>query len=122
MLVVIAIVGVVTLISVPLITDLISSGKENVAKKNAQSTVNVSSQLSTLGVAHVLPESLGGTEATSRLLRVGIVVPEGPYQGKRFTIGEVSDEDIEASAIFMKILFNDDVLQLSYNPNAEFTP
>ena len=122
MLVVIAIIGVVTLISVPLITNFISVGKESVAKRNAQTTVGVSAKLSSIGVAHVLPESLGGAEATTRLLRRGIRVPDGPMQGQYYGIDYISDENIEAAAIFMEILFNHDVLQLGYNPNADFSP
>ncbi len=122
MLVVIAIIGIITLISLPLITNFISTGEKTVAKINAQNTVGVSQKLSVIGVAHVLPESLGGAEATTRLLRRGIRVSEGPMQGKHFAISGISDENIEAAAIFMKIIFNDEVLQLGYNPNADFSP
>ena len=118
MLVVIAIIGIITLISIPLVTDLLSSGTKSVAKRNAQQTVKVSNQLSSIGVAHVLPESLGGVEATTRLLRRGITVPDPPFQGKYFSVGEMSDEDIAAAAIFMEVFFGSDILQLAYKPNA----
>ena len=118
-LIVIAIIGIVTLIALPLLTEAISAGKVTVAKRNAQHTVSVSSKLSSVGVAHVLPESLGGTEATSRLLRRGIVVPDGPMQGAHFTIGEISDENIAAAAVFMEILFEFTELRLGYNPSPE---
>jgi hypothetical protein len=68
----------------------------------------------------VLPESLGGAEATTRLLRRSIKVPVGPMQGKYFRIDGMSDENIQAAAIFMKIIFNDNVFQLGYHPNSTF--
>lgn len=117
MLIVIAVIGVTTLISVPVLTDLIGRTKETLARQNAQRAVSVSGQLSAIGVAHVLPESLGGVEATLRLLRRGITVPDGDFQGKFFTVGEISDENIAEAAIFMEIVFETDELQLGYNPN-----
>lgn len=118
MLVVIAVIGVTTLISVPVITDILSRSKATLARQNAQRAVSVSGQLSAIGVAHVLPESLGGVEATMRLLRRGIVVPEGSFQGKFFTIGDIKDEDITTASVFMEIVFETTELQLGYNPNA----
>ena len=122
MLVVIAVIGITTLIAIPMISNVVAAGAETIAKRNAQSTVSVSTKLSSIGVAHVLPESLGGAEATTRLLRRGIRVPDGPLKGQYFGIDAMSDEDITSAAIFMEILFNDDVLQLGYNPTADFTP
>ncbi len=118
LLIVIAIIGVTTLISVPMITNLLSKSKETLSRQNAQRAVSVSGQLSAIGVAHVLPESLGGVEATLRLLRRGISVPDGPMQGKYFTVGEISDENIASASVFMEIVFETKELQLGYNPNA----
>ena len=117
MLVVIAVIGIITLISVPFLSNFIAAGERSVAKRHAQQTVKISGQLSGIGVAHVLPESLGGVEATTRLLRRGIVVPDGPMMGTYFTIGKISDENIEAAAAFMDLMFAVEVLQLAYNPN-----
>lgn len=116
LLITIAILGIVSAIAVPMIADLLARSDESLAKRNAQSTVSVSAALTAIGVAHVLPESLGGVEGTARLLRRGVTVPEGPLQGKFFTIGEMSDEHIEASSEFMEILFELQDLQLIYNP------
>ena len=122
MLVVIAVVGITTMIAIPMISTVVAAGEKTIARRNAQSTVSVSTKLSSIGVAHVLPESLGGAEATTRLLRRGVRVPDGPLQGQYFGIDAMSDEDIASAAIFMEILFNDDVLQLGYNPTADYSP
>ncbi len=117
LLIVIAIIGITTLFAVPLFTDIVSRSGKIVAQRDAQHAVTVSSDLSSIGVAHVLPVSLGGVEATTRLLRRGVVVPDGPYKGKVFTVGQMSDESIEAASVYMDILFATTELRLQYVPN-----
>ena len=120
MLLVIAILGILTAIAVPMIADMLARSGESMAKRNAQSTVQISMSLTAIGVAHVLPESLGGVEGTARLLRRGVTVPEGPLEGKFFTIGNMSDENIEASSEYMEILFEINDLQLAYVPGGNY--
>lgn len=116
LLIVIAIIGITTLMSAPLFTDLLTRSRQTLNRQNAQRAVSISSQLSSIGVAHVLPESLGGVEATLRLLRLGIVVPDGEFQGKFFTVGEISDQNIEEAAEYIEIVFETEELQLGYVP------
>lgn len=117
LLIVVAIIGVTTLITVPLLADLRSRANEAVARQNAQRIVSVSQQLSAVGVAHVLPDSLGGVEATVRLLRRGITVTDGSFAGRFFTIGQIADQDIKAAAVYRRIAFEQSELQLTYDPN-----
>ena len=76
MLCVIAIIGILAAVTVPIISgmDRVSVTK---SKRNAQMTVDVSNQLTALDVAHILPESLGGAVATVRLLQIGIMIENG---------------------------------------------
>ena len=115
----IGVIGIMVTIGVQMIGGLSDNAEETAAKKNAQNMGSVSASLSGLGVAHVIPESLGGTEATCRLLRHGIEIPDGPMQGTYFSVAGVSDDDIPSVAVYLDISYKDlYVLRMIYNGNA----
>ncbi len=119
MLVAIGIIGIVVTIAVPMIGDLSDNANETAAKKNAQNIGSISASLSGLGVAHVIPESLGGTEATCRLIRHGIEIPDGPMHGTHFSAAGVSDDDIPYVAVYLDISYQDlYLLRMIYDANA----
>lgn len=119
LLVTIGIIAVVVTIAVQMIGGLSDNADATAAKKNAQNMGSVSASLSALGVAHVIPESLGGTEATCRLIRHGIEIPDGPMQGTYFSVAGVSDDDIPSVAVYLDISYQDlYVLRMIYNANA----
>ena len=119
LLVTIGVIAVVVTIAVQMIGGLSDNANETAAKKNAQNMGSVSANLSALGVAHVIPESLGGTEATCRLIRHGIEIPDGPMQGTYFSVAGVSDDDIPSVAVYLDISYQDlYVLRMIYNANA----
>ena len=119
LLVTIAAIALLVTIAVQSIGGLSDNAKETAAKKNAQNMGSVSASLSGLGVAHVIPESLGGTEATCRLLRHGIEIPDGPMQGAFFSVSGVRDDDIPSVAVYLDISYQDlYVLRMIYDANA----
>ena len=119
LLVTIGVIGIMVTIAVPMIGGLSDNAEATAAKKNAQQMGSVSASLSGLGVAHVIPESLGGTEATCRLLRHGIAIPNGPMQGTYFGVPGVSDDDIPSVAVYLDISYQDlYVLRMIYDANA----
>ena len=119
LLVTIAAIALLVTIAVQSIGGLSDRADATAAKKNAQNMGSVSASLSGLGVAHVIPESLGGTEATCRLLRHGIEIPDGPMQGTFFAVAGVSDDDIPSVAVYLDISYKDlYVLRMIYDANA----
>ena len=114
LLVIIAILGVLTLITLPSIKGVLEQGNEAKVEQNAKNIARLSERLAAIGVAHVLPESLGGIEATVRLLREGVIVPEGPMQGQRFTLNGISDEEITKASLRLKIVYDESELNLEY--------
>jgi len=119
LLVMIGVIGIMVTIAVTSIGKLSDKAEATAAKNNAQQMGAVSASLSGLGVAHVIPESLGGTEATCRLLRRGIQIPDGPMQGSYFAVPGVSDDDISSVAVYLDISYKDlYVLRMVYNANA----
>jgi len=119
LLVMIGVIGIMVTIAVTAIGKISDRADETAAKNNAQQMGSVSASLSGLGVAHVIPESLGGTEATCRLLRRGIEIPDGPMQGSHFSVPGVSDDDISSVAVYLDISYADlYVLRMIYNANA----
>ena len=106
-------------IAVQVVGGLSDNADATAAKKNAQNMGSVSASLSGLGIAHVIPESLGGTEATCRLIRHGIQIPDGPMQGTHFSVAGVSDDDIPSVAVYLDISYKDlYVLRMIYDANA----
>lgn len=118
-LLVIVAIGIIVTIAVPVIGNIRESAKKTVATQNAKMVASMSEALAALGVAHVLPDSMGGVEATARLLREGVIVPEGPFAGERFILSGMRDSEIEEIAEYLEIQYDTAGLRLVYrNPNA----
>ena len=111
----ILVLGIVIALAVPLFSGVSEAGKVARDQKNAQQLASVSTALASIGVAHVMPESLGGVEATARLIREGVVVPEGPYQGEEFRLASLSDEDIAGAAEYLELKYHLNEISLVLN-------
>ncbi|MGK0190308.1 MAG: prepilin-type N-terminal cleavage/methylation domain-containing protein [Verrucomicrobiales bacterium] len=114
LLVVIAVIAVIAAMTIPTISGVLERADEAKTLKNAKEIAGMSSSLSSIGVAHVLPESLGGVKATARMLSVGVVVPEGPMQGQRFQLSGLTDEEIDKAEPYLDISYNEEELALSF--------
>lgn len=111
---VISIIGVLAAVAVPFIQGL-DRASVTKSKRNAQMTVELSSNLSTLGFAHVLPESLGGAAATTRLLQSGVVILEGEMEGAHMGMQNLPVDEIDDTAAFIKIVHDDSGPRLEYD-------
>ena len=112
-LVVISVIGIIAAIAVPVIGTIANAATESKAKRNAMQAATISADLSAAGVEHVLPESLGGAEATTRLLSRGITVPDGAFAGMYFGIS-IADDEIAPAAAYLEILLLHSVLRMVY--------
>ena len=119
LLVVIAVLGIISALAIPQVSSIREAAREATAIQNAKNIASISEALSALGVAHVIPESMGGVEATGRLIREGVIVPEGPMVGQRFTISGISDEEIERAAEYLQIEYHDFNLRLHFEAPEE---
>jgi prepilin-type N-terminal cleavage/methylation domain-containing protein len=117
-LIVISIIGIISAIAIPFMGYIGDAANTSKAKQNAHNTAGVSAALSAAGVEHVLPDSMGGSEATTRLLRRGIVVPDGPLQGATFGIPNLTSEEVAPAAVYLEILLMESVLRMIYNNGA----
>ena len=114
LIVVVAILGVIAVFALPSIKNVLEAGEKAKDIQNAKNLASISSKLAGLGVAHVLPESLGGIEATARMLSLGVVVPEGPMSGQKFQLSGVKDEEIEKMTPYLDISYDEDELSLVF--------
>jgi prepilin-type N-terminal cleavage/methylation domain-containing protein len=112
-LVAVAVIGILSLIAIPTIRGL-STISNSKTKRNAQMTAEVSGNLTALNVAHVLPESLGGVEATTRLLQAGIKISDGPMAGTYMGMPGLQEKDIQPTSRFLGIVFDEKLLRLEY--------
>lgn len=119
MLVTIVVLGVIAAIAIPSVSRIRESAKEAAAMKNAKTIAQMSGALAALGVAHVIPDSMGGAEATARLLREGVTVPEGVMAGEVWTIPGMTDEHIEEVGVFLSVKYDRRELRLEYVPPAD---
>jgi len=113
-LLVIVAMAIVVAIAVPIIGNIRESAKRTVMTQNAKMVASMSEALAALGVAHVIPDSMGGVEATARLLREGVIVPEGPFAGERFVLSGMTDGEIEDVADYLEIRYDTTGLRLIY--------
>ncbi|MGK0184955.1 MAG: prepilin-type N-terminal cleavage/methylation domain-containing protein [Verrucomicrobiales bacterium] len=111
-LVVVVVISIITAISLPMVRGVLEEGEEVKVMVNAKNIAELSSRLAMVGVAHVLPESLGGIEATARLLREGVVVPEGPLAGQKFKMNGLTDVEITKAADKLEIVYAERELNL----------
>lgn len=114
LLIVVGVIGLVAAIGLPAIGNVRESARRASAKQNAKNVNQMSEALNALGVAHIIPDSMGGVEATVRLFREGVVVAEGPMAGQRFALSGLRDEEIEWTAQYLRIEYREFDLQLVY--------
>ncbi|MEM1440753.1 MAG: hypothetical protein AAGF67_00320 [Verrucomicrobiota bacterium] len=121
LLLIVGIIAIIATVAIPTISRLRDSAKKAAATQNAKNVAQMSEALAALGVAHVIPDSLGGPEATARLLREGVVVPEGPMAGERFILSGMRESEIEETAEYLKIEYGDTYLRLVFSPPSDRT-
>lgn len=113
MLIVVSVIGIMAMFAIPAISSVSDSAKDAKAQRNAQNIAQVSAVLGNMGVAHVLPDSLGGAEATARLLREGVTVSKGVFSGQQFIV-ELSNEEIQYAAKYLNIVYDFNEIRLEY--------
>lgn len=113
---VIAIIAVLAALALPAIENIHGTANKTAALSNAQRIASTSSALASMGVAHVLPDSLGGVEATARLLREGVTVSEGIFAGQFFVVTGMTDDDILAAAAYLETVYDFAEVRLVYDP------
>ncbi|MBL9154128.1 MAG: type II secretion system protein [Verrucomicrobiales bacterium] len=114
MLVVLAVIGIMAMFAIPAISSVSENSKDAKAQRNAQNIAQVSSALDSLGIAHVLPDSLGGVEATARLLREGVTVDRGVFSGEQFIIAALTNEEIQYAARYLSVVYDLNQIRLIY--------
>ncbi len=119
MLVVVAVIGIIAAIAIPSVSNVFDTASNAKDRQNARQIDSMSAALAALGVAHVIPESMGGVQATARLFREGIIVSEGPMAGERFVMASLSDDDIEGVDTFLQIRYDTRELSLEYDEQGE---
>jgi len=121
LLVVIAILASVALIVIPHVGKFSDAAERSVAKRNAQRLASLSASIAAMGAEHVLPESLGGTEATCRQLRKGFTFTEGVSAGQYYGMPSLAEHEIPFAAVYLEIGYeNLSFLQLIYLAGKEF--
>lgn len=114
MLIVVSVIGIMAMFAIPAISSVSEASKEVKSQRNAQNIAQVSTALGSLGVAHVLPDSLGGVEATARLLREGVTVEKGVFSGQFFVIAALSDEEIQGASKYLNVVYDYNEIRLEY--------
>lgn len=115
MLVTVVVIGIIAAIVIPAVSSLRTSTKRAAARQNAKNIAQMSEALAGIGVAHVIPDSLGGVAATTRLLREGIVVPKGAFAGESFRLAGILDTDIDDISEFLSVQYFQTELKLVFN-------
>ncbi|MCB1207031.1 MAG: prepilin-type N-terminal cleavage/methylation domain-containing protein [Verrucomicrobiae bacterium] len=113
-LIVVVVIGILAALAMPTISNIRGVAKKATAIQNAKSISQMSGALAALGVAHVIPDSMGGVEATARLLREGVIVPDGPMAGEKFVLTGLLDEEIDYVAEFLYIQYDRRELRLIF--------
>lgn len=111
-LIVIAIIGTISAVAIPVFTEIRESSQKAKNLTNARHMERMSAALASLGVAHVIPDSMGGVEATARLLREGVTVPEGPMAGEVFRLPNMSEDDISEAGELLRVQYDFTELRL----------
>lgn len=114
MLIVVGVIGIIAAMALPSISNIRGVAKRTTAIQNAKSISQMSGALAALGVAHVIPDSMGGVAATARLLREGVIVPEGPMAGEKFVLSGLRDDEIEEISEFLYVQYDKRELRLIY--------
>lgn len=113
-LIVVVVIGIIAAIAMPSISNIRGVAKKTTAIQNAKSISQMSSALAALGVAHVIPDSMGGVAATARLLREGVIVPEGPMAGEKFVLTGLNDDEIDYVASYLYVQYDQKELRLIF--------
>jgi prepilin-type N-terminal cleavage/methylation domain-containing protein len=113
-LIVIVVIGIIATIGIPAISKIRDSAKEAAAVQNAKNIQQMSGALAALGVAHVIPDSMGGVAATARLLREGVIVPEGPMAGEKFVLSGLRDDEIDSISAYLYVQYDRKELRLIF--------
>lgn len=113
-LIVLAAIVIISAIAVPTVSRIRENALHAAASQNAKQIESLSHALAGLGVAHVIPDSMGGVEATVRLLREGVIVSEGPMAGERLILSGMRDSDIEEVARYLLVEYDQFELRLVY--------
>ena len=111
---VIGVLGMVAALAIPILSNVFDQSQIQKDRRNAQQIAWMSDKLASIGVAHVLPESLGGIEATARLLREGVIVPEGPFDGESFRVSGLTDEEIHNASDYLELIYHSEELRIAY--------
>jgi prepilin-type N-terminal cleavage/methylation domain-containing protein len=120
LLIVVVVIGIIAAIALPSISNIRGVAKKTTAIQNAKSISQMSSALAALGVAHVIPDSMGGVAATARLLREGVIVPEGPMAGEKFVLTGLNDDEIDYVAEYLYVQYDKKELRLIFrDPEVE---
>ncbi len=114
MLIVVGVIGIIAALALPSISNIRGVAKRTTAIQNAKSISQMSGALAALGVAHVIPDSMGGVAATARLLREGVIVPEGPMAGEKFVLSGLRDDEIEEISEFLYVQYDKRELRLIF--------
>ena len=113
-LLVIIIIGVLAAVAIPIAQGL-GRASASKSKRNAQMAAEVSNNLVSLDVAHVLPESLGGAEATIRLLKLGFKIEDGSMEGLSIGLPNIPDSEIKPASGYLDVVFDEQNLRLEYD-------
>ncbi len=120
LLIAIVVISIIVVIALPSISNIRTSARKAAAIQNAKGISQMSATLAALGVAHVIPDSMGGVEATARLLREGVIVPEGPMAGEKFVLAGLDDDDIAYIATYLYVQYDTKELRLIFtNPELD---
>ena len=114
LLIVVAVIGIVAAIGIPTISTIRESAQKAAAMQNAKNIQQMSAALDALGVAHVIPDSMGGVAATAPLLREGVIVPEGPMAGEKFILSGMPDAEIDLVSEYLYVQYGRKELMLVY--------
>ncbi len=115
MLLVILAIGILSAIALPTVGNLSGRAKVAKTKNNAQRIQTVSNTLASLGVAHVIPESMGGVEATIRLLREGLNVDDPLMTEGFYQVPGLTDTEVALAAQYLDVVYDLDELRLIYD-------
>ncbi len=115
LLIVVGVIGVISAFALPRVSRLFEASTEAKDRQNAKNLSSMSAILASLGVAHVIPDSLGGVKATARLIREGVIVSEGPMAGEQFIMAALHDEDIVGLSRFLKVKYGVTELSLVFS-------
>lgn len=122
LLITVAVIGIIAAIAIPTVGDLGSIAKETKNRNNAQRCASVSATLAGMGVAHVIPQSMGGVEATIRLLREGVTVSHEVMTDSFYSVPNLSNEEIARTSEYLTIVYDTEELRLIYTGESQGEP